>query len=130
MLGAILSSTIDSDEIILSLPPPSAASHDIFAPSSHPLPVIVALDAPREAKATTIRLSDGQVIDISSASAVVLLSDLNVDIEGVEKVLRCGGLGCGNSMWSVEGTDSDRWGGQGWRLVSRAFLFLIVGFQF
>lgn len=118
--SAIISAPpVDTTTLSLVLSPPSKA-HEVFAPSSHPLPIIESLQLPFSAqKTTSLLLPDGESIDISTYSTVVLLSELGSGIEGVERVLRCAGMGCGNGMWSVEDPTrgNKKWGGQGWRLV-------------
>ncbi|KAL8290265.1 hypothetical protein RQP46_003204 [Phenoliferia psychrophenolica] len=83
----------------LAFPPPT--SYPLFAPSSHPLPSIEALQLYINDKSTSLLLPDGRSVDISSASSVVLLSDLASGVEGVETVLRNGGMGAGNGMWDI-----------------------------
>ena len=111
LLGSIITSPPITSP--LAFPPPTA--HSLFAPSSHPLPPLEALPLPITDKTTSLLLPDGRTVDISASSAVVLLSDLGSGIEGVETVLRNGGLGAGNAMWDVGGKKA--WGGAGWRLV-------------
>lgn len=117
--SAIISAPPVDTTTLLVLSPPSKP-YEVFAPSSHPLPIIESLQLPFSAqKTTSLLLPDGESMDISSYSTVVLLSELGSGIEGVERVLRCAGMGCGNGMWNVEDPirGNKKWGGQGWRLV-------------
>ena len=112
LLGSIITAPPPTSP--LAFPPPT--SYPLFAPSSHPLPPLEALQLSINDKSTSLLLPDGRTVDISSVSVVVLLSDLASGVEGVETVLRNGGMGAGNSMWDVGGKKA--WGGASWRLVS------------
>mgnify|MGYP001574173255 CR=1 FL=1 len=123
LLGSTLGSSPATSTLpSLALPPAPSSNHAVFAPSSHPLPVIEGRQLPFGADVpSTLALPDGRAIDLSRCSAAVLLSDRNSGVEGVETVLRSSGMGCGNGMWlageSVYGSESS-WGGVGWKLVS------------
>ncbi|KAK4703113.1 polynucleotide 5'-hydroxyl-kinase GRC3/NOL9, partial [Phenoliferia sp. Uapishka_3] len=112
LLGAV----ITSPPAISPLTFPPKTSYPLFAPSSHPLPPLEALQLPLYDKSTTLLLPDGRKIDTSAISCVVFVSDLGSGIEGVETVLRNGGMGAGNNMWEVGGKKT--WGGSGWRLIT------------
>lgn len=125
VLGATLSSypTCAKDGSF-EFDPTASSSHAVFAPSSHPLPIVVSEQLPFFVSTpeslgypTTMRLPNGDDLDLSSASSVILIEDLGSGIEGVETVLRCGGLGGGNGMWETAAPTSANLGGAGWRLV-------------
>lgn len=123
LLGSTLSGSPASS---LALPPAPSTNHAIFAPSSHPLPIIEASQIPFGADVSSnLTLPDGRTIDLSRCSAAVLLSDRSSGVEGVETVLKSSGMGCGNGMWlageSVYGSESS-WGGAAWKLVSSGAL--------
>lgn len=121
IFGATLtSSTSDEPEIVLALPPAASIEHRVFSPASHPIPPIVSLPSNFGTKASTLVLSNGKSIDISSSSSIILLSDLETGIEGVDKVLKCGGLGGASRMWQAE-DDVSEWGGTTWKLVGISF---------
>lgn len=104
-----------------------SATHNVFAPSSHPLPILESLSIPFGTKTNSLLLPSGEALDISAASTVVLITDLVTGIEGVEKVLAGGGLGVGNGMWKVENPTrgAKEVSGQSWRLVCPTKLYLI-----
>lgn len=89
----------------------------------------------------SINLPDGRKIKIDFASTVILITDSNDSttsssngIEGIETILKAGGLGCGNNMWGLDSdststdtntdTSSGYFGGRGWNLVCQFFAFL------
>ncbi|KAM0746371.1 hypothetical protein T439DRAFT_350618 [Meredithblackwellia eburnea MCA 4105] len=110
---------------VLSTSPSSAIprkSFKLFAPSSHPLPPLEALQLPLGEPTTSLSLPDGTVVDVSSFSAVVLVEDYASGIEGVEKVLRAGSLGGGNGMWpftsALPRESVSFWRGTTWSLIT------------
>lgn len=98
--------------------------YDVFAPSSHPLPVIHASSTPRR-EAVTLRLLDRTEFGLDSFTAVLMLTDSNLGIDDIDKVLQNAGMGCANDMWNVSdhlrvsagSGGSLVWRGHSWTLV-------------
>jgi polynucleotide 5'-hydroxyl-kinase GRC3/NOL9 len=116
--GATLSSpSADGSEITL----PSLTSdsfHPFFSPSSHPLAPISAVTRPpyREDDSPSLLLASGTAFDLSRFAAAVVITDLETGIEGVERALTVGALGCASGMWPRRGVASLS-GGKTWSLV-------------
>lgn len=139
------STSTSSSSIDVSLPLSNQKStHKVFAPSSHPIPVLKSLQLPytfsssTNSYPTTLSISTTsslssttkRTVNIESFSTIILLTPLKSNIEGIEKVLKVGEMGNGNYLWSTkglfQGMEGGGVGGEGWDLVS-SFSFFFFG---
>ncbi|GAA5904333.1 hypothetical protein JCM5296_005259 [Sporobolomyces johnsonii] len=119
VLGATLSASPAGQQLPVLSP---IATHPVFSPSSHPLPPIAALP-PAVSSDLTARLDlpNGSSLDLSAYAAVLLVTDRQTGIEGIELPLKSGGLGCASGMFPApSGTRSmgNVEAGATWRLIT------------
>lgn len=108
------------DEDAITLPAlTSSASHPFFSPASHPLAPIYAV--PRtsyddEDDTPSLLLADGTEMDLSRFAAAIVVTDFETGVEGVERALTVGAMGCASGMWPRRAAASLA-NGKTWSLV-------------
>ncbi|SCV69463.1 BQ2448_2483 [Microbotryum intermedium] len=105
---AILNSSLpapepSSDTIDLGAVFSNSNHHPIFAPSSHPLPPINPRPySSRSLRPASLLLPTGQSVDLSPFEAILVVRNHLSGVEGIEPLLKLGGLGCAAGMWEVQ----------------------------
>ncbi|KDE04810.1 hypothetical protein MVLG_04774 [Microbotryum lychnidis-dioicae p1A1 Lamole] len=105
---AILNSSLpapepSSDTIDISIAFSNSTHHPIFAPSSHPLPPMSPRPYPSRSHIPSyLLLPTGQTVDLSIFEAAFVVRDHHSGVEGIEPLLKLGGLGCAAGMWDVD----------------------------
>ncbi|SCZ97193.1 BZ3500_MvSof-1268-A1-R1_Chr4-2g07051 [Microbotryum saponariae] len=105
---AILNSSLpapepSSDTIDFSIAFSNSTHQPIFAPSSHPLPPMSPRPYPsRSRRPSSLLLPTGQTVDLSIFEAAFVVRDHHSGVEGIEPLLKLGGLGCAAGMWDVD----------------------------
>ncbi|GAA5964517.1 hypothetical protein JCM21900_000626 [Sporobolomyces salmonicolor] len=118
VLGATLSASPAGQQLPVLSP---IATHSIFSPSSHPLPPIAALPSAVSSDPTArLDLPNGSSLDLSLYAAVLLVTDHQTGIEGIELPLKSGGLGCASGMFpapAARRSTGNAEAGTTWRLI-------------
>jgi hypothetical protein len=96
------------------------ALHPLFVPNSHAVPPIRALRS--ATRPPPLRTADGRTLATpSGCAAIVLVSDLDTQVEGLERILAAGGIGHGLGFSTRKGKmPASEVSGRTWSLVSLA----------
>ncbi|BGP27310.1 Polynucleotide 5'-hydroxyl-kinase grc3 [Rhodotorula toruloides] len=99
----------------------STPHYPLFAPTSHPIPPIRALPPPEPiSRNAALLLPSGQELSLAPNVAVVLVTDSETGVEGIERVFGAAGMGCGVGMFRGRDGRESRTGvegGETWALV-------------
>lgn len=100
---------------------PEDALYPLFVPNSHAVPPIRALRSSATAP-PPLRTADGRTLAApSGCAAIVLVSDLDTQVEGLERILAAGGIGHGLGLSTRKGKmPASEVSGRTWSLVSPA----------
>ncbi|GAA5871170.1 hypothetical protein JCM8547_001476 [Rhodosporidiobolus lusitaniae] len=135
LLAPIFGSVFTSGASLLAPPPssssltlpalaynsPSSRFHRFFSPSSHPLSPIYAQSRSSESydsPTAPLLLRSGDELDLFRFAAAVVVVDLETGVEGIERPLMLGGMGCASGMWPRRGKTVGLKGGKTWKLIT------------